>query len=152
MKIGLISDTHDYFDERLYLIFDGVNYIIHCGDITTMLIIKALEKIAPVIAVKGNNDYDVPFPKINIFELVGKKIFVKHKIKFDLTSKSYQKIIMESPDIVVYGHTHISNIFKDNNTLYINPGFSGFYRPFRKRTVGMLYLDGNEPRAEIIPL
>ena len=60
MKIGVISDTHDFFDPRIPELFKDVEHIIHAGDIGSMAIISELEKIAPVTAITGNTDSMLP--------------------------------------------------------------------------------------------
>ena len=73
MKLGILSDTHGYFHPELTRVFAGVDYILHAGDIGLECVIKSLEQIAPVIAVRGNIDgEDFYFtPKIEHRELDG---------------------------------------------------------------------------------
>ena len=74
MKIGVISDTHGYFDPRLPALFAGVDHILHAGDIGRYDIISELENIAPVTAVLGNNDYDLTLRETEIVTLDGRKV------------------------------------------------------------------------------
>jgi uncharacterized protein len=60
MKIGLISDTHNYLDPRVPEIFTGVEHILHAGDVGLSSLIVELEQIAPVTAVIGNTDEGLP--------------------------------------------------------------------------------------------
>ncbi|MGC8828772.1 MAG: metallophosphoesterase family protein [Verrucomicrobiia bacterium] len=151
MKIGVISDTHGYLDPALYSIFDGVNQIIHAGDIGGLNIINSLEKIAPVIAVNGNNDYDLSFPKFRIEIIESFKFFITHK----LNSKKYDiegKIFIENPDIVIFGHTHTAVKYYKGSKLYINPGYAGYPDGHWKRSVAILEWDKDRFSVEFIPL
>ena len=81
MKIGLISDTHGYFNPELRNIFNDVELILHAGDIGAEDIIKELEKLAPVRAVHGNTDY-FPlthlFPSDQHFSLINQQMWLTH--------------------------------------------------------------------------
>ena len=72
MRIGVISDTHNYFDPAIPKIFEGVDHILHAGDVGLMTIIYELESIAPVTAVFGNTDTDLPIKETEVIELGGK--------------------------------------------------------------------------------
>lgn len=151
MRVGIISDTHGYFDPSLYAIFDNVNHIIHAGDIGGGYIIKALEKIAPVVAVIGNNDYDLTYPLFNSVSIGGFKFFVTHK----LNSKKYdikEKIFIENPDIVVFGHTHTPVKYYEGGKLFINPGYAGYPDGRWKRTVAIASWDNENFSINFIPI
>ena len=64
MKIGVISDTHGFLDPKIFELFAGVEHILHAGDIGFASIILELQEIAPVTAVYGNTDADLPFDLI----------------------------------------------------------------------------------------
>ena len=72
MKIGVISDTHGYLDPRVESLFQGVDHILHAGDIGYASIILELEFIAPVTAVNGNNDAELTFKETECVEQIGR--------------------------------------------------------------------------------
>lgn len=151
MKIGVISDTHGYLDPALYSIFDGVQRIIHAGDIGGLKIINSLEKIAPVIAVNGNNDDDLSFPKFRTEIIEQFKIFVTHKIN----SKRYdieEIIFIENPDIVIFGHTHSASQYYKGGKLYLNPGYAGYPDFHSKRSVALIEWNAERLTVDFIPL
>src|SRR3954469_3936910 len=79
MLIGVISDTHGLLDERVLELFRGVSHIIHAGDIGREDLIWKLEEIAPVIAVRGNNDSNsMCFPNERMALIEGRTFYVRH--------------------------------------------------------------------------
>ena len=138
MKIGLISDTHNFFDPRLPEIFEGVDHILHAGDVGDRLILGELEAIAPVTAVLGNNDLDLPIRETAITALGGKKFFVHHIITPGLGTQPIQaRIRAEAPDVVVFGHTHKAYAEQIDGTLFLNPGYAGRQRFKLERSVAV---------------
>ena len=84
MLIGVISDTHGFYDPRVPPLLEGVDHILHAGDIGDARIIEALERIAPVTAVRGNNDREGPeslYPEEVTLELGGCRIYLTHEVK-----------------------------------------------------------------------
>jgi uncharacterized protein len=138
VKIGLISDTHNFFDPRLPEIFDGVDHILHAGDIGDRLILGELEAIAPVTAVLGNNDVDLPIRETAVTLLGGKKFFVHHIITPGLGTQPVQaRIRAELPDVVVFGHTHKAFAEEIDHMLFLNPGYAGRQRFNLERSVAV---------------
>ena len=145
MKIGLISDTHNYFDPRLPEIFEGVEHILHAGDVGDRLILSELEAIAPVTAVLGNNDMDLPIRETAITALGGKKFFVHHIITPGLGTQPIQaRIRTESPDVVVFGHTHKAYAEQIDHILFLNPGYAGRQRFKLERSVAVAELKDDQ--------
>ena len=139
MKIGLISDTHNFFDPGLPEIFAGVDHILHAGDVGERLILVQLEQIAPVTAVLGNNDLDLPIRETAIATLGGKKFFVHHIITPGLGTQPIQaRIRAETPDVVVFGHTHKAYSEQIDSTLFLNPGYAGRQRFKFERSVALV--------------
>ncbi len=107
MKIGLISDTHGYLDPRVPEIFEGVEHILHAGDIGYASIILELERIAPVTAVLGNNDFGMEYRETEIAEVGGVKFMVHHIVEPKrLTDTLKRRIIHSDPQVIIFGHTH----------------------------------------------
>ena len=101
MKIGILSDTHGLLRPEVLQALDGCAAILHGGDINRQEIIDRLEQIAPVYAVRGNNDKEWAehLPLFLDFWLLGLHIYMTHKKK-DLPKD------LSSYDMVVYGHSH----------------------------------------------
>lgn len=101
MKIGIISDTHDLLRPEVVDALQGCDYILHGGDISSQRILDQLEQIAPVKAVRGNNDKEWAdhLPFFLDFELGGLRIYMAHKKK-DLPED------LTPYHLVIYGHSH----------------------------------------------
>ena len=119
--IGLISDTHGLLREQVIYNLSNCNLIIHTGDIGKLEVIEDLSKISEVEFIRGNCDKDKSIAKEDkIIEVHNKRIYLVHdisKVKVDLEK--------EKIDIVIYGHSHKSNIYEEKGILYINPGSVG---------------------------
>lgn len=152
MKIGVISDTHIKSADRLlpnevFLAFEGVELILHAGDILIEEVLLQLETIAPVHAVAGNNDGFEIYQKYGTRKLItvgGKKIGITHGVSRGKTyMNAYSEFIDEDVDCIVYGHSHIPHNEWINNILFFNPG-SATQRRFQPRhSVGILHIDQN---------
>ena len=139
MKIGLISDTHNHLDPRVPEIFAGVDHILHAGDVGLSLILAELELIAPVTAVLGNNDSNLPIPETAVTTLDGKKFLVHHIVTPGYGPASIQaRIQTEAPDVVVFGHTHKVFAQQFGPTLFFNPGYAGKQRFKLERSVALM--------------
>ena len=153
--IGVISDTHGLFDERVLELFRGVRSIIHAGDIGDEEIIWRLEKIAPVIAVRGNNDSDkMCFPLERMAIIEERTFYVRHIFStVEKMTPAQQRIIeRHMPDAVLFGHSHkaYSGIWR--GTLLFNPGSAGPKRFSLPHTVGLLELSEDSITPRIISL
>jgi uncharacterized protein len=121
--IGVISDTHGLLRPEAQKSLIGTNIIIHAGDIGNVEIIRNLEKITPVKAIRGNIDrekWSDEFTETLNLKFEGKKIFVIHNIKdlhFIPEEKDYE--------IIISGHSHKPSIKNENGILYLNPGSAG---------------------------
>src|SRR4051812_42266947 len=124
MKVGVISDTHGLLRPEAVRSFaqvpGGVALIVHAGDIGSPEILQRLGAIAPVQAVRGNNDRD-PWadaaPETTTIELAGRRIYVLHDRKQLELEPAAAHI-----DVVVSGHSHKPGIERIDGCLYINPG------------------------------
>ena len=154
LRIGVISDTHNYFDPRIPQLFAGVDHILHGGDIGLPSIILALEQIAPVTAVAGNTD-DPGF-RYRLTELVGlagRKFLVHHIVNpQSLSDPIKARIAREQPDVVVFGHTHKPFSESIGGTRFFNPGYAGKSRFGLERSVAILHCGDKGIRAEYLPL
>lgn len=148
--IGLISDTHGLLrDEALHLLA-GVDHIIHAGDIGDASILDRLAKLAPVSAIRGNND-DAPWaehlPDTLLVKLGGVLIHVVHNIA-DLDID----LVDVGALIVVSGHSHKPAIDTRNGVLYINPGSAGKRRFTLPLSVGRLLINKGQLDPSILPI
>ena len=150
MKIGVISDTHitrkgKMLPNNVYKAFEGVDFIIHAGDISIEETIIELQAIAPVYAVAGNNDGYEMFEKYGIKKLLdvnGRKIGITHG---NSKARTYLTALREfkdnQVDCVVYGHSHIPHNEIINGILFFNPGSPTNKRSQPRYSVGLLYID-----------
>ena len=91
-KIGIISDTHDHFDPQVREIFQGVDHILHAGDIGLPWIIMELEDIAPVTAVTGNTDNGIEFKDTELVQIGARRFLIHHVVEpKELTDKLRRK-------------------------------------------------------------
>lgn len=158
MKIGVISDTHIRSSAKLlpniiYKEFDGVDMILHAGDILIEEVVIELETIAPVYAVAGNNDsYEMlyKYGSKRIIEANGKRIGLTHGTGGRRTfMNAYAEFYGSNVDCVVYGHSHKPHNEVIDGVLFFNPG-SPISRRFEPRySLGVLYVD-EEIRGKII--
>ena len=143
-RIGLISDTHGLLRPEALSYLRGSSHIIHAGDIGDENILKALEEIAPVIAVRGNNDtqrWASKIPLTRTVEFFGISIFVIHDVK-TLRADS----LPEGTRVVVAGHSHKPMNEERDGILWINPGSAGRRRFKLPIAVGELLIG---PRGTI---
>lgn len=142
MRIGVIADTHNHFDDRIGEVFAGVQHILHAGDIGLPWVILELEQIAPVTAVLGNNDDGLPYRETELVTLETRKFLVHHIVDPRRVPKALQRtLIQQNPDVVVFGHTHRRFCETLNGVLFFNPGYAGAPRFNLKRSVAVLTCD-----------
>ncbi len=129
--IGVISDTHvpkktHYIPQKVFEVFDKVDYIIHAGDLVELAVIDELEQLAPVLAVHGNMDsvtVSEVLPQLNSLKIYDWKIGVMHDPNILSGFNRMRELVKENNfDVFVYGHTHASSIKWEGKTLFLNPG------------------------------
>lgn len=152
MEIGIISDTHSLVRPEVYEAFEGVDLILHAGDIGSHDVIIELEPIAPIKAVLGNNDGHLShrFDEKVMFELE-QRIFNLQHILDDIPEETAADLILIK-EIFVFGHSHQPMNRQVGDTLYFNPGSAGPRRFNLPITVGRITLVGNTVRGKIISL
>lgn len=122
-RIGIISDTHGLLRPEAERRLEGVDHIIHGGDIGDPDIIAILRRIAPVTVIRGNvdtGDWAKQYPETERIQLAGRSIFVVHDLKTLRIDPAARGI-----DVVVSGHSHIPKIDTVGGVLYLNPGSAG---------------------------
>ena len=157
MLVGVISDTHGYMDPRALRQLQGVDHILHAGDIGDDRIIAELERIATVTSVRGNVDREGPtslHPSEQILELEGRGFYLTHELKPPKrdTDPILDEYRQSGIDVVVYGHSHIAYQQEWGNILFFNPGAAGKRRFKVVPSVGALNLTLTSIKGEIIPL
>ncbi len=150
MRIGVISDTHNFFDAEIPRLFAGVEHIIHAGDIGQPAILQALEEIAPVTAVAGNtDDPGFRYPLTEVLELGGFKFLVHHIVDPRALEDSLQSRIKRVlPDVVVFGHSHKPFCETVDGILFFNPGAAGKARFGLPRTLAVLHCTDKKLKPE----
>ena len=147
MKVGLISDTHGLLRPQAARALQGCAHIIHAGDIGGREILDALARIAPVTAVRGNNDFAPWAQGVRDAErlvLEDKTILVVH----DLT----QLRLEEPVHAVIAGHSHKPGARTENGVLYVNPGSAGPRRFRLPVSVGFLHVSAAGITPELLEL
>ena len=153
MKLGIISDTHGFLDPRVEKIFEGVDHIVHAGDIGDAMIELELKFIAPVTVVLGNTDLGLSFKETETLTLAGKRLLVHHIVNpRELSGPMEARIRRDKPDAIIFGHTHKKFAETINGIFFFNPGYAGKPKLGTERSVARLYLDGTAIRHEFIPL
>ncbi|MCD7973936.1 MAG: metallophosphatase family protein [Candidatus Azobacteroides sp.] len=160
LKVGLLSDTHAYWDSRYALHFADCDEIWHAGDIGSLEIIEKLTAIKPVRAVYGNIDGQEIrklFPKHLRFSIEGTTVWMTHiggyPGKYD--KEVIPEIFAHPPKLFITGHSHILKVKYDKklDLLHINPGAAGKYGFHKTRTLVRFCIDeGNFKDLEVIEL
>ena len=141
-KIGIISDTHSFWDDSFGKYFSNCDEIWHAGDIGDLKITDKLGEIAPLKGVYGNIDNGEirqEFPLNQYIEFGNHKVLITHigGKPYNYTKNCKQVIEKFKPTIFVCGHSHICKVIYDKkyNMLYINPGAAGIVGFHKVRTI-----------------
>ena len=159
-RIGILSDTHGYWDDRYLKHFEMCDEIWHAGDIGSLELIQKLAAFKPVRAVYGNIDgADIRriYPETNRFMVDGADVLIKHiggsPGNYDPSVRA--KLFVRPPQLFISGHSHILKVKFDKtlNLLHINPGAAGKYGWHKTRTLVRLAIDnGTFNDLEVIEL
>lgn len=121
--VGVISDTHGLLRPEALAALAGVDHIVHAGDIGSAQIIEKLREIAPVTAVRGNNDkgwWAEAIPESEVVDIGGRLLYVLHDIaELDLDPAA------AGICVVIAGHSHKPSVIDRNGILFLNPGSAG---------------------------
>jgi putative phosphoesterase len=160
MKIGLLSDTHGYWDDRYADYFASCDEIWHAGDIGSPEIVSALEAVKPLRAVYGNIDgapLRMQFPKTAHFRVEEVPVMMTHiggyPGRYDPGIR--KELYDVRPRLFVAGHSHILKVLFDKtlNCLYINPGAAGKSGFHQVRTLVRFAVEGEKIKdLEVIEL
>ena len=151
MKIGLLSDTHSFIDEKVISFLSECDEILHAGDIGNLAVIEQLERIAPVRAVFGNIDgteIRQRYREKERFSVEDVEIFMIHIGGYpgNYSREAYHEIRTDPPKIFISGHSHILKVMfdKKNNLLHINPGAAGKNGFHKVRTAIRFEIEASE--------
>jgi len=149
-RIGVISDTHDFFDPKIPELFAVVDHILHGGDIGLPWLLLELQEIAPVTSVAGNTDAPtLRYPLTAIVEVGGIKFLLHHIVNpRNLEDELEQRIRREKPRVVIFGHTHKPFYEEVDGVLFFNPGYAGRSRFGMERSVAILHCTDAEIRPQ----
>lgn len=150
MLIGLISDTHDLLRPEAERALANSDVILHAGDIGNVEILERLQAIAPVFAVRGNNDDPSEWPALpatyaTVWE--GISILMLHEIDFFRPAK-----LEMMPQLVIFGHSHKPASYEKQGIHFINPGAAGRKRFSLPISVAMLEVNAGKWNVEFINL
>ena len=150
LRVGLISDTHGLLRSEAKAFLQGSDYIVHGGDICDPSILEELAAIAPVTAVRGNNDKGAWAEGLRETEFlqVGEVfVYVIHDLaELDIEPNA------AGVRVVVSGHSHKPGVEERNGVLYVNPGSSGPRRFKLPIAVGELIVTGGSVSARTVEL
>ena len=151
MLIGVISDTHGLMRPEALAALRGVEHILHAGDVGDIAILKALRKIAPVTAIRGNVDTAgacAELPATDVVELSGKLFYLVHSVH-DLDIDP----VAAGVAMVVSGHSHKASVSVKGDVVFFNPGSAGPRRFSLLVTVGFVTVeDGVEASVKELPV
>lgn len=149
MKVGLISDTHGLLRPEALAALQGVDHIVHAGDIGSDAVPRALRDLASLSIIRGNNDIAAwarEIPDTLTVELDGLCFFVIHDLK-DLQGKRFA--LPAGVDVVVSGHSHKPLVEARDQRLYVNPGSAGPRRFSLPVTIALLETGAAGPQVTI---
>jgi putative phosphoesterase len=159
VTIGVLSDTHGYLDPAVLTIFEGVDHIIHAGDVMDPATIEALETVAPVTAVAGNMDSGKlgRLPREVSGQVGSVRFVVGHKRKRLVKRLNLGKVEGvppgRQPDLVVWGHDHIPAAEWVDGTLFLDPGTaSSPHEEDDDPTVAIVAVDDAGLSVRFVPL
>jgi putative phosphoesterase len=146
-RIGVISDTHGLVRPEALRALEGAELIVHAGDIGGPEVLDALRAVAPIVAVRGNNDrgpWASGLPDTEVVETGGHSLYVLHDVKtLDLDPRA------AGFAAVIAGHSHQPRIDRRDGVLYLNPGSAGPRRFRLPIAVAWLGVDAAGLEAEI---
>lgn len=149
MNLGLISDTHGLLRPEALEALRDCALIVHAGDIGAAEVLRGLEALAPVVAVRGNNDRDgwaTGIPEQRIVEAAGARLLLLHDLA-DLPATA-----TEGVDAVICGHSHRPRIERREGVLFINPGSAGPRRFKLPVTLALAQISAERIDARIVNL
>ncbi len=171
MKIGVVSDTHAFFDPRLGELLAGVDAIVHAGDVGSQEVLDELGRIAKVHAVRGNVDpAELKLPPELTKRFEGVQVEVRHQLpvpQAELEAWSdgallgkmqperrdaFLKTFADASKVLIFGHSHKPCLLTMGHKLFFNPGSAGQQRFSLPRCVGILEVFPRGIRGSVLSL
>lgn len=150
LRVGVISDTHGLLRPEARAFAGSCDYIIHGGDIGSAAILDELSALAPLIAVRGNNDrqaWAAHLPQSEMIRVGGVFIYIVHDIsQLDIEPHA------AGAQVIVSGHSHKPLIKFRDGILYFNPGSCGPRRFNLPLSFGEIRVEGTKVRARTVEL
>ena len=148
--LGVISDTHGLVRPEALAALAGVERIVHAGDIGNRDVLEALERVAPVTAVRGNNDrgdWAKKIPETEVVKVGGVSLYLLHDLhELDLEPRA------AGFAAIISGHSHQPNVEERDGVLYLNPGSAGPRRFKLPISLARLTVAGKRVKAELVTL
>jgi uncharacterized protein len=148
MRVGLISDTHGLLRPEVLAFLKGSDHIVHGGDICDPSVLEALAAIAPITAVRGNNDRGAWASSLRETELLKLDDVFVYAIH-DLAELDIEPSVV-GVRVVVSGHSHQPSVERRGGVLYVNPGSAGPRRFKLPISAGELILKESAVSARIV--
>lgn len=150
LRVGLISDTHGLLRPEALAFLEGSDRIVHGGDICDARVLEALSAVAPVTAVRGNNDqgsWASRLRETERFQVGAVSVYVIHDLAYLDIEPSVAGV-----QVVVSGHSHRPSVERREDILYVNPGSAGPRRFKLPVSIGELTVTGSSVSARIVEL
>ena len=150
--LGLIADTHGFVRPQVFEALDGVDLILHAGDVGAG-VLDELRVIAPVRAVRGNTDPigDPELPDAIDMDHEGVRIHVSHG--HELGAPTPDRLLSAyAADVIVYGHTHKQLVVESDGRWVVNPGAAGHRRFKLEPSVARVTIRGGTVDVELVEL
>ena len=148
--VGLVSDTHGLLRPEALAALRGVDLIVHAGDVGSAAVLDRLRALAPLVAVRGNNDHGPwaePLAATEVVEVDGALLYVVHDVaELDLDPGA------AGFHAVVSGHSHRPSVARKDGVLFVNPGSIGPRRFTLPIALALLRVDGGRLDARVIQL
>jgi uncharacterized protein len=150
VRIGLISDTHGVLRDSALAALRGSDQIIHGGDIGNASVLAALSALAPLTAVRGNNDIEPwaqSLPEQARLQFQAVAVLVVHDLNTLVPLAAGAQ-----PRVIVSGHSHKGLVREAQGILYVNPGSAGPRRFRLPISIAQLLIEGSDVQARLIEL
>ena len=159
-RIGLLSDTHSYLDDRILHHFENVDEIWHAGDIGNIELLDELKTFKPTRAVWGNIDNHIirkDTKEFLRFKCEDVEVLITHigGKPGNYSKPAYEELQLGSPKLFICGHSHILKVMYDkkHDLLHMNPGAAGISGFHQMRTMLRFEIDGEKiANLEIIEI
>jgi putative phosphoesterase len=148
-RVGVISDTHDLLRPEALRALRGCDLVLHAGDICGPDVLEALREVAPVIAVRGNNDHGPwadALPETATVDLGTVSLLMVHDLE------TLRPGVTRGVQVVISGHSHQPRKEVRDGVLYFNPGSAGPRRFTLPISIGRLDVEGDRVRATLVDL